>query len=143
MSSTTTRIPLDGTECHSALPSGLYVTLTLFWHEFYSQACNCVYQGEPFADTKKRIQERLNVSDKDFAKFKFALIQSHVFKQPTNLNDGKRTCFTDSSFAHRLSSCSFSQRMFCSITSSSRRTYSVSITWTRAQEGPILPKGLL
>ncbi|KAI5451946.1 ubiquitin-specific protease ubp15 [Naganishia albida] len=43
--------------------------------------------GEPFGDTKKRLQERLNVSDKDFAKFKFALIQSHVFKQPTNLND--------------------------------------------------------
>lgn len=48
-----------------------------------------VLQGEQFAETKKRIQERLNVPDKDFAKFKFALIQSHVFKQPTNLNDGE------------------------------------------------------
>jgi ubiquitin carboxyl-terminal hydrolase 7 len=39
-------------------------------------------------DTKKRLQARLGVSDKDFAKYKFSLIQSQVFKQPSNLNDG-------------------------------------------------------
>ncbi len=29
------------------------------------------------------------MSDKDFAKYKFSLIQSQVFKQPSNLTDGE------------------------------------------------------
>lgn len=43
--------------------------------------------GELFSETKKRIQERLVVPDKDFAKFKFALVQSSTYKQPSYLED--------------------------------------------------------
>lgn len=45
--------------------------------------------GEKFIDTKKRLQERIAVSDKEVAKYRFALIQSAGFKQPTYLEDGK------------------------------------------------------
>lgn len=45
-------------------------------------------QGEKFSDTKARIQERIGVSDKDFAKYKFALVQSTVFKQPSPVEEG-------------------------------------------------------
>jgi ubiquitin carboxyl-terminal hydrolase 7 len=44
--------------------------------------------GEPFSETKKRLQARTGVSDKDFAKFRFALIQVALFKQPTYIEDG-------------------------------------------------------
>lgn len=44
-------------------------------------------QGEPFSETKKRIQERIGVADKDFARYKFALVTSTVFKQPTGVED--------------------------------------------------------
>jgi ubiquitin carboxyl-terminal hydrolase 7 len=55
------------------------------WH---GVPCKFVVKaGEKFVDTKKRLQARLGVSDKDFAKYKFSLIQSQVFKQPSNLND--------------------------------------------------------
>ncbi|KAG8878853.1 hypothetical protein FRB98_005967 [Tulasnella sp. 332] len=43
--------------------------------------------GEKFTDTKKRIQERIGVSDKDITKYRFALIQIVGFKQPTYLED--------------------------------------------------------
>jgi len=43
--------------------------------------------GEKFTDTKKRIQERIGVSDKDISKYRFALIQVAGFKQPTYLED--------------------------------------------------------
>jgi len=43
--------------------------------------------GEKFVDMKKRIQERIGVSDKEIAKYKFALIQVAGFKQPTYLED--------------------------------------------------------
>lgn len=46
-----------------------------------------VKPGEPFSQTKNRIQERLSVSDKDFAKFKFALVQSNTYKQPSYLEE--------------------------------------------------------
>jgi len=46
-----------------------------------------VKPGEKFADTKKRLQLRIGVSDKDMAKFKFALIQVAQFKQPTYIED--------------------------------------------------------
>lgn len=43
--------------------------------------------GEPFSETKKRLQQRLDVPDKEFAKFRFALCQSSTFKQPAYLED--------------------------------------------------------
>jgi ubiquitin carboxyl-terminal hydrolase 7 len=46
-------------------------------------------EGEVFADTKKRIQERIGASDKDFAKFKFALVQSTMYKQPSAVEEGE------------------------------------------------------
>ena len=45
-------------------------------------------QNETFADTKKRLQERMAVPDKDFAKYRFALIQVATFKQPSYIEDG-------------------------------------------------------
>ncbi|KAL1944539.1 hypothetical protein VTO73DRAFT_2969 [Trametes versicolor] len=46
-----------------------------------------VKPGEKFAETKKRLQERIGVSDKDFAKYRFALIQVATFKQPSYIED--------------------------------------------------------
>ncbi|PPQ74003.1 hypothetical protein CVT26_006372 [Gymnopilus dilepis] len=46
-----------------------------------------VKRGEKFADTKKRLQARLGVSDKDIAKYRFALIQVSTFKQPSYIED--------------------------------------------------------
>jgi len=43
--------------------------------------------NEQFSDTKKRLQTRLNLSDKDFAKYRFALVSSAMFKQPTYIAD--------------------------------------------------------
>ncbi|KIK98862.1 hypothetical protein PAXRUDRAFT_823415 [Paxillus rubicundulus Ve08.2h10] len=42
---------------------------------------------EKFADTKKRLQARIGVSDKDIAKYRFALIQISTFKQPSYIED--------------------------------------------------------
>jgi len=44
-------------------------------------------RGEKFAETKKRLQARIGVSDKDLAKFRFAIIQSSTFKQPSYIED--------------------------------------------------------
>ncbi|KAG6878712.1 hypothetical protein C0993_011527 [Termitomyces sp. T159_Od127] len=44
-------------------------------------------RGEKFADTKKRLQARIGVSDKDLAKYRFALIQVSTFKQPSYIED--------------------------------------------------------
>ncbi|KAJ3862479.1 hypothetical protein EV359DRAFT_74151 [Lentinula novae-zelandiae] len=46
-----------------------------------------VKRGEKFSDTKKRLQARLGVSDKDIAKYRFALIQGSTFKQPSYIED--------------------------------------------------------
>jgi ubiquitin carboxyl-terminal hydrolase 7 len=46
-----------------------------------------VKRGEKFSDTKKRLQKRIGVSDKDLAKYRFALIQVSTFKQPTYIED--------------------------------------------------------
>ncbi|KAI0763671.1 cysteine proteinase [Irpex lacteus] len=46
-----------------------------------------VKPGEKFADTKKRLQARMAVPDKDFAKYRFALIQVATFKQPSYIED--------------------------------------------------------
>jgi len=43
--------------------------------------------GEKFADTKKRLAARMQVLEKDWAKYRFALIQEVTFKQPTHIND--------------------------------------------------------
>ena len=48
-----------------------------------------IQQGEPFHQTKARIQERLGVAEKDFAKFKFSLVSTTVFKQPSAIEDGE------------------------------------------------------
>ena len=45
-------------------------------------------QNEKFSETKKRLQARIGVSDKDFAKYRFALIQQATFKQPSYIEDG-------------------------------------------------------
>ncbi|KAF8921385.1 ubiquitin carboxyl-terminal hydrolase 5 [Mucidula mucida] len=46
-----------------------------------------VKRGEKFADTKKRLQARLGVSDRDLAKYRFALILASTFKQPSYIED--------------------------------------------------------
>lgn len=51
--------------------------------------CWFLFQGEPFIDTRTRLQERLGVADKDFAKYKFSLVTSTVFKQPTGMEDSE------------------------------------------------------
>ena len=45
-------------------------------------------QGEKFSETKKRLQARIGVTDKDFTKYRFALIQVATFKQPSYIEDG-------------------------------------------------------
>jgi ubiquitin carboxyl-terminal hydrolase 7 len=50
-------------------------------------------QGEKFSETKKRLAERLQIPEKDWAKFRFALIQEVTFKQPTYINDGESFSF--------------------------------------------------
>ncbi|KAH0446021.1 hypothetical protein IEQ34_025144 [Dendrobium chrysotoxum] len=42
---------------------------------------------ERFSETKDRLQARLAVPEKDFAKFRFALVQSSTYKQPSYLED--------------------------------------------------------
>ena len=54
----------------------------------YGDADICSEKNEKFADTKKRLQARMAVSDKDFAKYRFALIQVATFKQPSYIEDG-------------------------------------------------------
>jgi len=46
-----------------------------------------VKPGEKFSETKKRLQARIGVSDKDLAKYRFALIQVATFKQPSYIED--------------------------------------------------------
>ncbi|OSC99045.1 cysteine proteinase [Trametes coccinea BRFM310] len=46
-----------------------------------------VKPNEKFSETKKRLQARIGVSDKDFAKYRFALIQHATFKQPSYIED--------------------------------------------------------
>lgn len=48
-----------------------------------------VKPGEKFLETKKRLQSRLGVTDKDFTRFRFALIQMATFKQPSYIEDGE------------------------------------------------------
>ncbi|KAE8245144.1 hypothetical protein A4X13_0g6070 [Tilletia indica] len=46
-----------------------------------------IKRGEKFADTKRRIQARIGASDKDYTKFRFALVQSSTYKQPSYIED--------------------------------------------------------
>ncbi|KAK7043601.1 ubiquitin-specific protease ubp15 [Paramarasmius palmivorus] len=46
-----------------------------------------VKRGEKFSETKKRLQARIGVSDKDLAKYRFAIIQVSTFKQPSYIED--------------------------------------------------------
>jgi len=46
-----------------------------------------VKADEKFVETKKRLQQRIGVTDKDMAKYKFALIQVATFKQPSYIED--------------------------------------------------------
>lgn len=48
-----------------------------------------ILKGEKFSETKKRLQARIGVSDKDLAKYRFALIQVSTFKQPSYIEDSK------------------------------------------------------
>ena len=44
-------------------------------------------RNERFADTARRLQARLDVPEKEFARFRFALVQLSQYKQPTYLED--------------------------------------------------------
>ena len=44
-------------------------------------------QGEPFADTKKRIQARLGMGEKEFSKIKFSLIIPSQYQKPSPIED--------------------------------------------------------
>ncbi|KAJ7799927.1 ubiquitin carboxyl-terminal hydrolase [Mycena olivaceomarginata] len=46
-----------------------------------------VKRGEKFADTRKRLQARIDASDKDFAIYRFALILVSTLKQPSYIED--------------------------------------------------------
>ena len=48
-----------------------------------------ILQNEKFSETKKRLQARIGVSDKDLARYRFAIIQVATFKQPSYIEDGK------------------------------------------------------
>ena len=49
-------------------------------------------QGEKFSETKKRLQKRMNIPDKDFVRYRASLIQVATFKQPSAIEDGE--CLT-------------------------------------------------
>lgn len=50
-------------------------------------------QGEPFEKTKERLQARLGVPEKDFAKYKFALVHTTTWKTPSALADSELKSF--------------------------------------------------
>jgi hypothetical protein len=76
---------------HTAYPSDLSLDLLSYFRSDHSIILTTLddLKGEKFADTKKRLQARIGVSDKDFAKYKFALIQVAAFKQPSYIEDGE------------------------------------------------------
>jgi ubiquitin carboxyl-terminal hydrolase 7 len=53
------------------------------------QSSSADEQGEPFSETKTRIQERLGIADKEFSRFKFNLVTSHIYKQPSAVEEGE------------------------------------------------------
>jgi ubiquitin carboxyl-terminal hydrolase 7 len=46
-----------------------------------------IKKGERFSDTKTRLQARVEANEKDFAKYRFALVQSSTYKQPSYIED--------------------------------------------------------
>ncbi|CAD6570825.1 MAG: hypothetical protein TREMPRED_006048 [Tremellales sp. Tagirdzhanova-0007] len=46
-----------------------------------------ILENEPFAETKKRIQQRIGIAEKEFSRYKFALVTSTVFKQPASVEE--------------------------------------------------------
>lgn len=54
---------------------------------------------------KKRLQARINIPDKEFAKYRFALVQVATFKQPSYIEDGKSAIVL-------LCVCSFTDQAF-------------------------------
>lgn len=48
-----------------------------------------VKEGEKFADTKKRLEQRTGIKGKSFEKIKFAVIRRSSFSRPQYLEDGK------------------------------------------------------
>ena len=59
-------------------------------------------QGEKFGDTKKRLQARIGVSDKDLVKYRFALIQAPTSNQPSYIEDGTSVLYSASGFLTRF-----------------------------------------
>ena len=47
------------------------------------------FQGETFADTKKRLEKRTGLKGKSFEKIKFALVRRAHYSKPNYLNDGE------------------------------------------------------
>ncbi|KIM26035.1 hypothetical protein M408DRAFT_330816 [Serendipita vermifera MAFF 305830] len=76
----------------------------IFAYHFYREPTRahgvpfrCVCKpNERFSETKKRLAIRLQVPEKDWAKYRFALIQEATFKQPTYINDDD--CLYDHKF---------------------------------------------
>ncbi|CCA77798.1 probable ubiquitin-specific processing protease 21 [Serendipita indica DSM 11827] len=76
----------------------------IFAYHFYREPTRahgvpfrCVCKpNETFAETKKRLAARLQVPERDWAKYRFALIQEATFKQPTYIND--EDCLYDHKF---------------------------------------------
>jgi ubiquitin carboxyl-terminal hydrolase 7 len=62
--------------------------VSLFVSLLYSELTR-KWQNEKFSETKKRLATRLQIPEKDWAKFRFALVQEATFKQPTYINDGR------------------------------------------------------
>ena len=89
-------------------------------------------QGEPFHQTKTRIQERLGVPEKDFAKFKFSLVASTVFKQPSVIEDGESEP-AGSSLSVYIARANVSQTISYMTTSGPTRTRSVLTTSIESQ----------
>lgn len=47
-----------------------------------------VRHGEPFVETKKRLQVRIGASDKELSRMKFVLYQPQMYAKPNSFNDG-------------------------------------------------------
>lgn len=46
-------------------------------------------QGEPFSETKKRLEKRTGFKGKSFEKIKFSIVRRQHFSKPTPIQDGK------------------------------------------------------
>lgn len=86
-------IPLDELEIG---PNEMLIPVSHFYKEVYNTFGTPFFikvsQDEPFSSIKSRIQKRLNVPDKEFEKFKFAIISmgriEHITDDTTKINLG-------------------------------------------------------